>query len=69
MGEHLSSRQAGRVRFALGSTRGTDVGERLSACALVMDNYAAHKHSAVRKWLAGHARFKVHCTLPPTPCG
>ncbi len=29
---------------------------------LVMDNYAAHKHPAVRKWLADHPRFTVHFT-------
>ena len=29
---------------------------------LVMDNYAAHKHPAVKAWLADHPRFKVHFT-------
>jgi transposase len=29
---------------------------------LVMDNYAAHKHAAVKQWLADHPRFKVHFT-------
>ena len=29
---------------------------------LVMDNYAAHKHAAVRGWLAENPRFKVHFT-------
>ena len=29
---------------------------------LVMDNYAAHKHTNVKKWLAEHPRFKVHFT-------
>jgi transposase len=29
---------------------------------LVMDNYAAHKHPAVRGWLAANPRFKVHFT-------
>jgi|SoimicmetaTmtLPA_FD_contig_71_343553_length_1407_multi_2_in_0_out_0_1 transposase len=29
---------------------------------LVMDNYAAHKHAAVRDWLETNPRFKVHFT-------
>jgi transposase len=29
---------------------------------LVMDNYAAHKHPAVRAWLAAHPRITVHFT-------
>jgi transposase len=29
---------------------------------LVMDNYAAHKHPAVKAWLADNPRFKVHFT-------
>jgi transposase len=29
---------------------------------LVMDNYAAHKHPAVRKWLAANPRLVVHFT-------
>jgi len=29
---------------------------------LVMDNYAAHKHTNVRAWLEQHPRFKVHFT-------
>ena len=29
---------------------------------LVMDNYAAHKHPAVRVWLAANPRVKVHFT-------
>jgi transposase len=29
---------------------------------LVMDNYAAHKHPAVRAWLAANPRVKVHFT-------
>ena len=29
---------------------------------LVMDNYAAHKHPAVREWLQANPRFKVHFT-------
>ncbi len=31
---------------------------------LVMDNYAAHKHTAVRAWLVQNPRFVVH--FPPT---
>lgn len=29
---------------------------------LIEDNYAAHKHEAVRKWLAKHPRFHIHFT-------
>jgi len=29
---------------------------------LIMDNYSAHKHSAVQAWLRSHPRFKVHFT-------
>lgn len=29
---------------------------------LVMDNYAAHKHAKVKKWLSDHPRFRVHFT-------
>jgi transposase len=29
---------------------------------LVMDNYAAHKHPAVKAWLAEHPRFTMHFT-------
>jgi transposase len=29
---------------------------------LVMDNYAAHKHDKIRKWLADHPRVIVHFT-------
>ncbi len=29
---------------------------------LAMDNYAAHKHAAVKEWLAQNPRFKVHFT-------
>jgi len=29
---------------------------------LVMDNYATHKHTKVRAWLAKHPRFHVHFT-------
>jgi transposase len=29
---------------------------------LVMDNYAAHKHAAVREWLEKNPRFKIHFT-------
>jgi transposase len=31
---------------------------------LVMDNYAAHKHPAVKQWLSDHPR--VHCHFTPT---
>jgi putative transposase len=29
---------------------------------LVVDNYATHKHSQVKRWLATHPRFQVHYT-------
>ena len=34
---------------------------------LVMDNYAAHKHPAVRAWLAANPRVKVHFTPTSGP--
>jgi len=34
---------------------------------LVMDNYAAHKHTAVKAWLTENPRFIVHFT--PTHAG
>lgn len=29
---------------------------------LIVDNYATHKHPAVRRWLARHPRFHIHFT-------
>ncbi|MEO8036030.1 MAG: IS630 family transposase [Acidobacteriota bacterium] len=29
---------------------------------LIVDNYATHKHPAVKKWLAKHSRFHMHFT-------
>lgn len=29
---------------------------------LVIDNYSAHKHAAVRQWLSGHPRIHIHHT-------
>src|SRR5438876_10392976 len=29
---------------------------------LILDNYATHKHPAVKAWLAGHRRFHMHFT-------
>ena len=29
---------------------------------LILDNYATHKHAAVKKWLAKHPRFHLHFT-------
>jgi len=29
---------------------------------LVVDNYATHKHAKVKRWLAAHPRYQVHCT-------
>jgi DDE superfamily endonuclease len=33
---------------------------------MILDNYAAHKHPSVRKWLAGHSRSVFH--FRPTSC-
>jgi len=33
---------------------------------LILDNYATHKHAAVKTWLAAHPRFHLHFT--PTSC-
>ena len=32
----------------------------------IVDNYSAHKHSAVMEWLPDHPRWTLHFT--PTPC-
>jgi transposase len=29
---------------------------------LIVDNYASHKHAAVRRWLQRHPRFHIHFT-------
>jgi putative transposase len=29
---------------------------------LVVDNYATHKHSKIKRWLAAHSRYQVHYT-------
>ena len=29
---------------------------------LILDNYATHKHTKVRAWLAARPRFHLHCT-------
>lgn len=29
---------------------------------LIVDNYATHKHAAVKAWLARHPRFHIHFT-------
>jgi transposase len=29
---------------------------------LIVDNYATHKHTVVKKWLASHPRFNIHFT-------
>jgi hypothetical protein len=28
---------------------------------LLLDNYATHKHPAVRRWVRRHSRFHLHC--------
>jgi transposase len=33
---------------------------------VILDNYAAHKHPKVRRWLDRHVRFTFHFT--PTSC-
>lgn len=32
------------------------------AVHLIVDNYATHKHPAVRRWLATHPRYQIHFT-------
>jgi transposase len=32
------------------------------ALHLIVDNYATHKHPAVKKWLSKHSRFHIHFT-------
>lgn len=29
---------------------------------LIVDNYATHKHAALKAWLARHPRFHIHFT-------
>ena len=33
---------------------------------MILDNYAAHKHTKVRAWLGRHERFTFH--FVPTSC-
>jgi hypothetical protein len=48
--------------------RSTDGADRYRALVSVaiLDNYAAHKHPNVRRWLNRHERFTFHFT--PTSC-
>jgi len=34
----------------------------MRAASIILDNYAAHKTEAVKRWLAQHPRFHVHFT-------
>lgn len=47
------------IKFLRLIDRQTDPAKQLH---LIMDNYSAHKHPAVKRWLARHPRFHVHFT-------
>jgi transposase len=47
------------IRFLNAVEREVPVGKTIHA---VLDNYAAHKHRAVRQWLARHPRWTFHFT-------
>lgn len=50
-------------RFGIAGVGGDGVGDGLPAgldLHLVLDNYAAHKAPAVRRWLGRHPRFHLH---------
>src|SRR5918995_6364336 len=34
---------------------------------LIADNYATHKHAAVRRWLERHPRFHIHASTSTSP--
>jgi transposase len=51
------------IRFLNGIERQVPAGKVIHA---ILDNYAAHKHPNVRKWLARHPRWTFHFT--PTSC-
>jgi len=47
------------IQFLGGIEEHTAAGKQIH---LVIDNYSAHKHAAVRQWLAEHPRFHIHYT-------
>jgi transposase len=47
------------LRFLRRIDRETPAGKQIH---LIMDNYATHKHPAVRRWLKRHPRFHMHFT-------
>jgi transposase len=51
------------IRFLNGIERQVPAGRVIH---VILDNYAAHKHPNVRKWLARHPRWVFHFT--PTSC-
>jgi transposase len=51
------------IRFLNAIERAVPAGKVVHA---ILDNYAAHKHPNVRKWLARHPRWTFHFT--PTSC-
>jgi len=51
------------IRFLNGIERQVPAGKVIH---VILDNYAAHKHPNVRKWLARHPRWVFHFT--PTSC-
>jgi transposase len=53
------------IRFLNAVEREVPVGKTVHA---ILDNYAAHKHPEVRKWLARHPRWTFH-SLRPRPHG
>jgi transposase len=55
----LRHRAAEFIRFLRLIDRETAAGLDLH---LILDNYAAHKTEAVKRWLARHPRFHVHFT-------
>ena len=59
----LKHRSQEFVRFLRRLDKETPAGLDLH---LIVDNYAAHKTAAVRRWLERHPRFHVHFT--PTSC-
>jgi transposase len=51
------------IRFLNGIERAVPAGKVIH---VILDNYAAHKHAKVRRWLALHPRWVFHFT--PTSC-
>jgi transposase len=51
------------LQFLRHVDRHTEAGKEVH---VILDNYATHKHPAVRRWLARHRRFEFH--FVPTSC-